>query len=134
MIENEKKPPRKGSTPTHVETYKSKTIPTPLFFSNNLRFFYIKLEQSEKEHLTILLSLQKHTKKHTPLPSSYILCTLDETQVLALHLKGEKRDEEAVDVMKRIRAMEEELAGVPEDQQGAEEEEQDGAQGTEGSV
>lgn len=36
--------------------------------------------------------------------------------MLALHLKGEKRTKEAVAVMKRIRAMEEELAGVPQEE------------------
>ncbi|CAM9718039.1 unnamed protein product, partial [Ectocarpus fasciculatus] len=38
-------------------------------------------------------------------------------KVLAMHLKNEKRTKEAVAVMKRIRAMEEELAGVPQEEE-----------------
>lgn len=52
------------------------------------------------------------------MPFSPHICPI---QVLAIFLKKEKRVKEAVAVMKRIRAMEEELAGVPQ------EEEEDGA-------
>ncbi|CAM9585987.1 unnamed protein product, partial [Ectocarpus sp. 13 AM-2016] len=38
-------------------------------------------------------------------------------KVLAMYLKDEKRTKEAVAVMKRIRAMEEELAGVPQEEE-----------------
>lgn len=40
------------------------------------------------------------------------------TQVLAIFLKGEGRTKEAIAVMKRIRVMEEELAEVPQEEEG----------------
>lgn len=42
------------------------------------------------------------------------------SQVLALYLKGDGRVKDAVAVMKRIRVMEEELAGVPPEERAAE--------------
>ncbi|CAM9488486.1 unnamed protein product, partial [Hapterophycus canaliculatus] len=41
-------------------------------------------------------------------------------KVLAIYLKKEKRTKEAVAVMKRFKAMEEELAGVPQEEEGDE--------------
>lgn len=46
-----------------------------------------------------------------------ILRLASRNQVLAIHLKGERRTKEAIAVMKRIRAMEEELAGVPQEEE-----------------
>ena len=52
----------------------------------------------------------------------FLVHTCVQNQVLAIYLKGQKRTKEAVAVMKRMRAMEEELAGVPqEDAEGEEE-------------
>lgn len=57
-----------------------------------------------------------HLDPHPARPARphYSCCS---RQVLAMHLKNEKRTKEAVAVMKRIRAMEEELAGVPQEEE-----------------
>lgn len=63
-----------------------------------------------------------------PSPSNILTRLIDDAchnpviprQVLAMHLKKEKRVKEAVAVMKRLRAMEEELAGVPQEEEGEE--------------
>lgn len=44
-----------------------------------------------------------------------LVLSLRRPQMLAVHLKGEGRTKEAVAVMKRIRVMDEELAGVPQE-------------------
>ena len=95
--------------------------PLPTFANPSSTFARALPSFSQKTRTAFLYQCLPRLQNRLSLFSENAPPVFFHNQVLAIYLKGQKRTKEAVAVMKRMHAMEEELAGVPQEEDGEEE-------------